>query len=340
MQIRIVRTIDEFDALANEWNELHRSSASRVPFLRHEFLSAWWRTLGGGEWQHGELLVLTGHSEDGALRGAAPLFLTKNLEGETALMLLGSSEIADYLDFLAPTAALPEFVAALLDFLSSEAAPSWEVLDLYNLIENSPSMSILQAEAGRRGWEIVQHRLQHCPYIPLPGDWETYLAGIDKKQRHEIRRKMRRAENYGLPVRWYIVSDSSRLEAEVDAFLDLMALDAKKQAFLTEPMRRQMRMVSRSAFAAGWLQLAFLEVDGVKAAGYLNFDDGRRIWVYNSGLDFNYSSLSPGWVLLGHLLQWANDNQREAFDFMRGDEGYKYRFGGIDRFVVRLKLRR
>jgi CelD/BcsL family acetyltransferase involved in cellulose biosynthesis len=103
-------------------------------------------------------------------------------------------------------------------------------------------------------------------------------------------------------------------------------------------MRRQLRLACRAAFENGWLQLSFLEVEGRKAAGYLNFDYLNRIWVYNSGISRRFHELSPGWVLLGHLLQWANENQRLEFDFMRGDEAYKYRFGGVDKFVVRARV--
>jgi CelD/BcsL family acetyltransferase involved in cellulose biosynthesis len=81
-------------------------------------------------------------------------------------------------------------------------------------------------------------------------------------------------------------------------------------------------------------------VEGQKAAGYLNFDYLNRIWVYNSGIERRYRELSPGWVLLGHLLEWANENKRSEFDFMRGDEDYKYRFGGVDQFLVRAKVTR
>ncbi|UCH58725.1 MAG: GNAT family N-acetyltransferase, partial [Anaerolineales bacterium] len=139
---------------------------------------------------------------------------------------------------------------------------------------------------------------------------------------------------------WYIVEDGSRLESEVEAFLDLMGQDPEKKAFLTDVMRSQMRAAVRAAFDAGWLQLSFLEVGGLKAAGYLNFDYANHIWVYNSGFDYEFSSLSPGWVLLGYLLQWANENKRVAFDFMRGDEDYKYRFGGVDRYVIRVRVKR
>jgi CelD/BcsL family acetyltransferase involved in cellulose biosynthesis len=120
----------------------------------------------------------------------------------------------------------------------------------------------------------------------------------------------------------------------------LMGQDPAKQAFLTDVMRSQMRASVKAAFHAGWLQLSFLEIEGEKAAGYLNFDFDDHIWVYNSGWDMRFSTYSPGWVLLGYLLQWANEQGRKSFDFMRGDEEYKYRFGGIDRFVSRAIIRR
>jgi CelD/BcsL family acetyltransferase involved in cellulose biosynthesis len=340
MQIQIIQTLDEFDRLASEWNDLLEHSASHVPFLRHEYLATWWRTLGGGEWTSASLYIVLGRHPDGRLAGIAPLFSSLNRENEPALLLLGSIEISDYLDLIARPDDLYGFITALLDHLSSVQEPAWQVLDLYNILEASPTLSALEAVSQQRGWRFDQKRLQHCPYIPLTGDWETYLAGIDKKQRHEIRRKMRRTEENETPVRWYIVEDEARLDQEIEDFLALMAQDPEKHAFLTQAMRDQMHASVHAAFQAGWLQLAFLEVAGQKAAGYLNFDYGGHIWVYNSGINFSYRELSPGWVLLGYLLKWANENQRRHFDFMRGDEEYKYRFGGIDRFVTRLRLQR
>jgi CelD/BcsL family acetyltransferase involved in cellulose biosynthesis len=232
----------------------------------------------------------------------------------------------------------------VLEHLVTLPAATWQVLDLYNLPEDSPSLPALQAAAEGCGCRFTQERLQACPVITLPGDWETYLSGVDKKQRHEIRRKMRRAEEATPPARWYIASSEtipeSDLDAEMDAFMALMAMDPEKERFLTEAMRKQMYLAAHAAYRNGWLQLAFMEVDGQKAAGYLNFDYADRIWVYNSGLSFEYRELSPGWVLLGHLLKWANENKRRTFDFMRGDEDYKFRFGGVARYVARALIER
>lgn len=340
MQLQVIRTQEEFGALADEWNNLVDCSASRVPFLRHEYLIAWWRTLGGGEWESGDLYLVLAREKDGTLVAAAPMFFTVNPQGIPALMLLGSIEISDYLDIISCEEEIPGFVNMLLDHLDGSQVPEWRVLDLYNILESSPTLDAIQDAAGQRGWSYHQERLQHCPYIPLPGDWEDYLASIDKKQRHEIRRKIRRAEGYEQPVRWYMVEDEAVLDEHIQEFFRLMEQDHDKQAFLTEEMRAQMGATIWVAFEGGWLQLAFLEVGGDKVAAYLNFDDGDHIWVYNSGLDYSFSSLSPGWVLLGYLLQWAIEHKRTAFDFMRGDEDYKYRFGAVDRFVVRARVER
>lgn len=341
MQYQILGTIEEMNSIAEEWNDLLGCcSASHVPFLRHEYLNAWWQNRGGGEWPDAELLIVTGRLPGGELAGIAPMFYAKNREGIPALLLMGSIEISDYLDLIVRPDQMVNFVDGLFTLLSGVRNPAWQALDWYNIAETSPILAALQSAALQAGWSYQQETLQRSPYIPLPGDWETYLAGIDKKQRHEIRRKMRRAEEGTLPVRWYIANDPAALQSEIDGFLDLMAQDEEKNRFLTDIMRAQMRSIMQAAFQHGWLQLAFLEVNGEKAAGYLNFDYNGHIWVYNSGLNYNLRELSPGWVLLGHLLKWANENSRQEFDFMRGDEEYKYRFGAIDRYIVRATVNR
>ena len=326
--------------LEAEWNNLLDHSVPHVPFLRHEYLSVWWQTRGGGEWAQQVGLAVVTARQDGQLVGIAPFFHVPNHQGRPALLPLGAIEISDYLDVVARPEDRPAFLSGLLPFLASAPIATWQVLDFYNLLENSSTLPALEAAARENGWSYKVEPLQHSPYIPLPGDWDVYLAGIDKKQRHEIRRKMRRLEENGLPVSWYVVDDNKCLEHELESFLGLMAQDPDKARFLTPAMRETFRLTMHCAYDRGCLNLAFLEIGGIKAAGYLSFDYLNRIWVYNSGIDFRFVDLSPGWVLLGYLLRWANEQHYSEFDFMRGDEQYKYRFGAIDRFVVRAIVER
>ena len=77
MQLEVIHTLHSFNSLAQEWNDLLACcSASHVPFLRHEYLSTWWRTLGGGEWQHGELYTVLGGMKPACWHRPAFLHLT------------------------------------------------------------------------------------------------------------------------------------------------------------------------------------------------------------------------------------------------------------------------
>jgi CelD/BcsL family acetyltransferase involved in cellulose biosynthesis len=340
MKLQVYKDLHELHEMAEAWNVLVSESASHVPFLRYEYLTTWWEFKGGGEWETGELFVVMAHSEMGKLMGIAPLFFTNNLDGKKALMFLGSFEISDYLDVIVRPRDLKAFLDALLKYLIGPEMPTWEVLDLYNLLDESPTLTVLKDTAKKMGLQYTQEVLQPSPYVMLPGDWDSYLAGIKKKQRHEIRRKLRRAEAAEEGLHWYIVDDVATLDDEIDAFLQLMSHDHHKDAFLTDVMRSQMRAAVHTAFREGWLQLVFLEIGGEKAAAYLNFDFDNRVWLYNSGINFDFNYYSPGWVLLAYLIQWCIENGREALDFMRGDEIYKYRFGGVNRFVLRVQIGR
>ena len=338
MKFILHTTFETLAPLAKSWNELLNVSIINAPFLRYEYLSIWWDTRGGGEWAEDATLAVITALEGDKLIGVAPLFLTTNRDGQSALLLLGSIEISDYLDLIVSPQDHQVFVSGLLDWLFSEYPMQWQALDWYNLPETSVTLAEIKNEAAKRKWDYAETIYQPSPYIPLPGDFETYLNGIDKKQRHEIRRKIRRAEDSGRGVRWYIVSDGNKLETAMDEFMELMAHDPEKAAFLTESMRLQMKKSAQAAFEIGSLQLAFLEVDGKKACAYYNFDYDNKIWVYNSGLDRAFMDLSVGWVLLGYLLEWANNHKRVEFDFLRGDEDYKYKFGGQQRHVMRVKV--
>lgn len=322
---------------AQEWNDLLKESVIDTPFLRHEYQRGWWEHRGGGEWQNAQL-VLVSAREDGRLIGIAPLFVAE-YEGKSALLLVGSIEISDYLDLIVRMDDHSRFITGLLDFLASTIPDNWSTVDWYNLPDSSPTLATLKAEAESRGWAHLEEMYRPTPRIALNSSFDEYLSRVEKKQRHEIRRKMRRAIESERGVRWFI-SDMADPEAEIDSFLKLMEQDQGKASFLREPMRAQMRDVIRTAHENGWLWLAFLEADGQRIAAALNFDYENKLWGYNAGVNRDFMDLSPGWVLLGYVLEWCCQNGRYEFDFMRGDEDYKYRFGGVNKYVMRAKLTR
>jgi CelD/BcsL family acetyltransferase involved in cellulose biosynthesis len=333
---------EDFNAIGkyqNDWNRLLALSASHVPFLTFEYQQAWWQTRGGGEWPEDSRLAIVAAFEQEKLVGIAPLFFAKNPQEVPAMMFVGAVEVSDFLDFIVEPENLQQFITGLCDFLTnSKDLPAWKVLDFYNILEDSPSLKILNEEADRRGWDYHQTPLQPAPFVPLPGDFEGYLGGIDKKQRHEIRRKMRNVEQSLVEDKLVFTESPADLEADVDDFINMMAQDPNKRDFLNPKMRQHIQNTARVAFDSGWLQLAFLTLEGEKAAANLSFIFNNRLWLYNSGWEWDFRELSPGWVLLAYLIRWGTENGISEFDFMRGDEPYKYKFGGIDRRIFRATL--
>lgn len=319
-----------FDALADGWTALLRRSSTDVPFLTPAYQQAWWRHLGGGD------LCLVTVRDGGELVGLIPLFRSHPPDGPT-LQWVGCVEVSDYLDAVIAAGRESEVWEAALEALTGPSVPPWARMDLCSVPDASPTLRVLPALARERGWAVETEVQEVCPVVSLPPTWEEYLASLDRKDRHELRRKLRRAEALD-GLRWYIVGPEHDLAAEIEDFLALMARSTRAKAeFLTPPMRAFFRELMGAAFAGGWLQLAFLEWGGRKLAAYLNFVYNNRILVYNSGLDWKADpGLGAGIVLSAFLIRHAIAEGREAYDFLRGSEDYKYRLGGKDVPVYRV----
>ncbi|HKY56234.1 MAG TPA: GNAT family N-acetyltransferase [Anaerolineales bacterium] len=342
MEFILHQDFSEIDPSA--WNTLVEQSITDTPFSRYEYLSEWWKTRGGGEWNveaaspgRPPVLVLVSAVENEQMIGIAPLFIAE-YEGQQTLLLVGSIEISDYLDLIVREQDVSRFLSGLFDFLTLSSPATWSTIDWYNLPDSSPTLAALKTESEKRGWIHHEEIYHPTPRIPLTGSFDEYLSRLDKKQRHEIRRKMRRAAESDLNVRFVIVDKNADIDSEINAFFHLMTQDPNKANFLTPLMREQMTVTIRTAFEQGYLWLAFLEVGGTKVAASLNFDYKNKLWGYNSGVSSEHRELSPGWVLLAHTIQWCCENGRYEFDFMRGDEEYKYRFGGVNRYVMRERV--
>jgi hypothetical protein len=160
MQINLHKDFSEFDQ--NEWNNLLAESITNAPFLRYEYLCAWWMNLGGGEWKQADLMLISAR-KNGQLIGIAPLFLTE-YEGQATLMFIGSIEISDYLDVIVRSADVGRFMSGLIDFLFSSNFPAWYVLYWYNIPEASPTLAALKAESEKRSWSCTQEiqKLRTC----------------------------------------------------------------------------------------------------------------------------------------------------------------------------------
>ncbi len=332
MEVIVYRDAAVFDDLQTEWNELLERAPENCIFYTWEWHSTWWKA-----YEPGKLLVLVCRQQ-GKLVGIAPLFITE-LDGGRLARIIGCVDVTDYLDFIFDGENMIEVLKAFADQLAAERR-DFDILDLCNVPQDSPTREILPDLLIDRGFATVVEQQEVCPVIHLPEDWGGYLLLLDKKQRHEVRRKLRRIHATPNAIDWYIVNGRHNLEVEIEHFVRLMAAsDPEKAQFLQDESNMEFfKTIVPLLHQRGWLQLNFLTVGEERAAAYMNFVYGNRVMVYNSGLNYqDYGQLSPGIVLLAYNIQHAIQNGYKFYDFLRGDESYKYRMGGRDTAVMNIR---
>jgi CelD/BcsL family acetyltransferase involved in cellulose biosynthesis len=325
-----------FDTLAEEWDGLLKADNPAHLFLSRAWQRTWWRHI-----QPGTLAVMTVRSEENALVGVMPLFIQQTPDAGRVVHIVGCEDITDYLDFLLQPGSEEAVLDAWLAYMLSDSAPGWDTIDLCNLQETSPVYDMLPRLARARGLTVETRMQDVCPVVTLPDDYEDYLMTLDKKQRHELRRKRKRADAEG--AGFYVVGPEHDLDEEIDAFLELMALSAAaKAAFLQEPGHRAFfHETGKLLYDQGVLNLVFLTVEGQRAAAMWQFGYGERMMLYNSGLDpATFSHLSPGIVLLTYSVGDAIRRGFRYYDFLRGDETYKYRMGAETTTVHNIVIKR
>lgn len=312
-----VESLDRFDLVdEGTWNGLLARTAAPVLFLTRQWQDHWWRAFAAGRLLR--LLAVT--DSTGQPMGLLPLYA----EPDGTLRIVGGVDVSDYLDLLAPAGGEEEVWAALLQHRSAEAAP-W---DLHCLRASSSTVALVPSLAPQYGLRARVEREERCPVLPLPASWEAYLEGLPGKDRHELRRKMRRLERElpGATVRSH--AGEAGLDEAMTAFLILHRQSKPGKArFMDGRMEAFFRGVAGSLAREGWLRLWFLEHDARPLAAYLTYEYAGSVGLYNSGFDPGRAALSPGIVLLSYVIKDAIQRGFRRFDFLRGEEPYKYAFG-------------
>jgi CelD/BcsL family acetyltransferase involved in cellulose biosynthesis len=269
-------------------------------------------------------------------------------------IFFGASYHADYASVLASAEDLPLVADAVVRSLAgpptaADGAQPWDVIDLRRLLAGDAALPALEgafrARARDSGWTVIREQEDVCPVVTAPdGGWEEYLGILDKKSRHEIRRKLRRARAVG-ELRVDVGAPS---EEDVQAFIALHQKRFGDEGLFphTEGGERSRRFVHRLAELesaepdGGQLQLARVFSGERLIFAALAFDDGRTCYLYNAGMDPDASELSPGVSGTAAYLRDRIEAGRRRFDFLRGNEPYKYEWGAEDETIERLLVLR
>jgi len=274
------------------------------------------------------------HSEPITLAAGDPPFaiaaLARSADGT---LRFAGGELTDEQDVVASPADARGAAVAVARWIANECAP--RVLLEY-VPEDAPTLDAIAETLGATGYRVTRERLVTSPRIKLPTDFATYVQSLGKKERHELRRKLRRFESApGTGFRW---ANERERPAALDRFFALHRLSkGEKAAFMTAETEAFFRDIADALAPLGRLRLGVVRAHDEDAAVLFAFAYGDTLALYNAAYDPALSSLSLGIASHSFAVRDAIAEGFKIYDLLRGDEPYKYDLGAQDRWLWRLE---
>lgn len=235
----------------------------------------------------------------------------------------GGEEIADYLDAIGPEDKKAAAWESVLPILAAQGATS---LVLRNIPEGSSTLSYFTSLPNAA---IVQE--DTTPTLTLPESFDTYIEDLDRKDRHELKRKMKKFESEHQLLAFHPRSNTT---IDMNFLLTLMKNDAEKRAFLTPAMTTFFTELPKIFKGQLWQFVLTQENRIVACTVAFHTDDS--LLLYNSGFDPKYPG--AGLYIKVKTIAWAIEQGLTTYNFLQGNERYKYDLGAKDNAVYRIEL--
>lgn len=320
----LVGTFDDA-VLASSWDAIHANDPHATPFQTRAWLQGWHRMLGEG----GQLVVRVFCDAGQAIGAVAEV-----VAADGSRTLAGGRDVTDYRGPIGAPAHRRAIAKAWVAVLAAEGVSE---VDLHGIPTDTGWLDALEAADAEL---LDRAREDVCPVVSLHGGWEGYLEHVDRHQRREHERKVRRLGREVGPVE-VVQAQPGDLEAAVERFLAMAVESAgDKGGFFADPsMRDFFRGIVAEMAPTGVLRLHELVVGGIPAASMVSLVADGEWGLYNSAFDASLEAWGPGSILVWELIRIAAQEECRVFDLLRGDEPYKYRFGARDRVIEHALLR-
>jgi CelD/BcsL family acetyltransferase involved in cellulose biosynthesis len=318
--------------LRDEWRNLQRQCPDATPYQSWEWCDAWWRHFGSRKRPR----IILFRSSSGQLIGIAPLYVSWHLGTPVRRLAWIGTGASDYLEPLAHPVLGAEVGKALLSYIQADLT-GWDIADLQQL---RPCASLLEAVSPAVAHRALM-RMEPCPFLTLPGSWEEFTGRLGKKMRSNLG-YYERLLYKSFPDARHIIADSSSLQEGMTALFELhqSRWNARWLPGVLGSRRTQAfhRDVAERFLENGWLRLHLIYADGALLSALYCFRVGSRTLYYLGGFSPNYAKYSLGTVLTAMAIRHAIEEGCTEFDFLRGNEEYKYRWLPEERFNQRLVL--
>lgn len=339
MHIQAIKSFQAFAELRENWDAVYDADPEAQFFLSWTWLSRWLQ--GAPKWF---ILAAKLNAEASSFVAFFPLRLrtktTKNGEIRKEVAMAGNRG-ADYTGFICK----PEFQHdAIAAFAKCLRQLTWDSLHLEHILASDGRTSAFLKQFLRDDYDVVSVKFvdkrdnidNHiCPYVDLPTDWETYLNfKLRPNTRHNARRYLRRVESSS--EFQITLADPNTIDNDVDILLRFWAMKwGERKGKLLNGVQDTVRTMLVHCCKTNVLFMPVLWHMGKPIGVVASFIDlkNRSLLVYMQGRDESFNSPPPGFVLHAYGIRYAINNNFKTYDFLRGNEPYKFLFGAEERQI-------
>jgi len=323
-------TWNESKEKVTEWENLLIESDFPHPFASFTFYNSWVETFVDDLTQ---IKMLFFYNENN-LVGLAPIFVDHD---KKSVSILGDKDLFDYRDIIYISECAEEIYIEFLSYLKLQPWFQGYTIFMQSIPESSELFNLVNTDKLNNFADVEIKEEDVTPIYDVNGVWDDYLLALKKKQRHEIRRKLRKFESQDFQFK--LIRNNDVLSEFLSDFYELFINSREdKKEFLTE---------ERKTFFNKML-FAFAEKNELKILSYYDgnilisacivIEYANIYFLYNSAYSLDYNSYSVGLVSKIIALKQSIENNNHAFNFLRGNERYKYELGGEDIKLHEIKL--
>ena len=308
---------NNFENITSQWNQLIAQSLNPTIFL-----TSWWNQTWLKYFNDGSLIEIIEIYENEHLIGIAPLSIKDN-----TVKFIGDEDLYDYRDFIVIEGKEELFFEQLAKHLCSLP---WKTIELNSIPANSPTLDYLPSIFESEKNKVDLHTENSTPTLLLADNWDTYLSQLSKKNRHELKRKMKRLESQ-TNYETHVCCGKEIHTSCLDNFFNLHKLSSEEKLnFWNVKREKFFKSISQQLISQEMLVLHSLILNGKSVAAAFIIKANQSFLLYNSGFDPSFSQYSVGVLNTAFAIKNAIECEQKEFNFLKGKEPYKYRLGAQD----------
>lgn len=318
---------EDFDGIQDYWVSKRYQLYWSSIFVLPNWMKIWWQEFGSNN-----NILLGSVRQQEQIIGIFPL-----KTNDSIATFIGSPDLCDYMDFIITPGKEDVFFTTILREFDRLAIKE---LDLGRCRPDSTVVKYLLPIAQELGYAVDYNQGDVSLELELPKSWEEYLKVLTRKQRHEVRRKLRRLEEAG-DVNYRCIKAVDELDDSLNMFFKLFSYSHEEKArFMTIQKEAFFKSLAKSMAEIGLLHFGIVELNKTIVAMIMLFDYADTVYLYNSAYNPEFDNLSVGILSKVLCLKQSIESGKKKWDFLQGGESYKYRIGGeeIPLYQCRIRL--